>query len=91
MWDTIQISVTFSINMIYYLAVKQSSYCVAGSLANLAKLIPSKLVLTINNLMADLLIRRQMFKKSKFTKLFHHQTFLVYDITDDKLNLLVFE
>ena len=73
--------------MIYYLVVKQSSYCVAGSLANLAKLIPSKLVLTINNLLADLLIH-QLFKKSK---LFHCQTFLVYDITDDKLNLLVFE
>ena len=48
------------------------------------KLKPSKLVLTINNLLADLLIRQtffhQMLKKSQFAKfpLPPHQTFLLY-------------
>ena len=55
------------------------------SLANLAnhpwfaKLKPSKLVPSINNLLADLLIYqtlfRQMLKKSQFAKLSPHQTF----------------
>ena len=58
------------------------------SLANLVnhprfvKLTPSKLVFTINNLLADLLIYqtffRQIFETSQFTKLFSHQTFLLY-------------
>ena len=60
------------------------------SLANLAnrlrfaKLKPSKLVLTINNLLADLLIHqtfpRQMLETSHFAKLFPHQTFPLYGI-----------
>ena len=65
-------------------------YCIAGkfgggSLANLAnpssfaKLKSSKLVLKINNLLADLLICQtlfhQMLEKSQFAKLSHHQTF----------------
>ena len=47
-----------------------------------AKLKPSKLVLTINNLLADVLIRqtffRQMLKKSQFTQLYRCKTFLQY-------------
>ena len=57
----------------------------AESLANhlwFAKLKPSKLVLTIDNLLADLLIRqtcfRQMLEKSQFAKLSPHQTFPLY-------------
>ena len=38
---------------------------------------PSKLVLTINNLLADLLIH-QILEKSKFAKFFFHQAFLPY-------------
>ena len=45
---------------------------------------PSKLVLTINNLLADLLIRqtffRQMLETSQFAKFSPHQTFLLYGI-----------
>ena len=58
------------------------------SLANLAnrqrfaKLKPSKLVATINDLLVDLLILqtffRQMFETSQFTKLSLHQTFPLY-------------
>ena len=51
--------------------------CVCANLANhqrFAKLKPSKLVLTINNLSADLLIRQtffhQMLEMSQFAKLF---------------------
>ena len=40
---------------------------------------PSKLVITINNLLADLLIRQtffhQMFEESRFAKRSPHQTF----------------
>ena len=47
-----------------------------------AKLKPSNLVLTINNLLADLLIRQtffcQMLKKSQFTQLYPCKTFLQY-------------
>ena len=60
------------------------------SLANLAnrprfaKLKPFKLALTINNLLADLLIRqtffRQMLESSQFAKLYPHQTFPLYGI-----------
>ena len=59
-----------------------------GSLANLVncpqftKLKPSKLVLTVNNLLADLLIRQtffhQMLEMSQFAKLSPRQTFLLY-------------
>ena len=62
------------------------------SLANLenrpwfTKLKPSKLVLTINNLLADLLIHQtffcQMFEKSQFAKLFLHQTFPLYTVAN---------
>ena len=49
-----------------------------------AKLKPSKFVLTINNLLADLLIRqtffRQMLETSQFAKLSRHQTFPLYSI-----------
>ena len=49
-----------------------------------AKLKPSKLVLTINNLLADLLICQtffhQMYKTSQFVKLSPHQTFPLYGI-----------
>ena len=58
------------------------------SLANLVnhlwftKLKSSNLVLTIDNLLADLLIHQtffhQMLKKSQFAKLSPHQTFLLY-------------
>ena len=55
------------------------------SLANhlqFAKLKPFKLVVTINNPLAELFIRqtffRQMLKKSKFTKHSPRQTFLLY-------------
>ena len=45
----------------------------------------SKLVLTIKNLLADLLIRqtffRQMLEKSQFAKLSPRQTFPLYGIT----------
>ena len=60
------------------------------SLANLAnclwfaKLKPSKLVLTINNLLADLLIRqtffRQIVEKSQFANFYPCQTFPLYGI-----------
>ena len=47
-----------------------------------AKLKPSKLVLTINNLLADLLICQiffhQMLENSQFAKLSPHQTFPLY-------------
>ena len=71
-------------------------YCIAGkvwqgeSLANLVncpwfgKIKPSKLVLTINNLLADLPTCQtfcHIFKKSKFAKLFSCQTFPLYSIT----------
>ena len=49
-----------------------------------AKLKPSKLVLTINNLLADVLIQqtffRQMLETSEFTKLSPCQTFPLYGI-----------
>ena len=44
---------------------------------SVAKLKPFKLVLTINNLLADLLIH-QILEKSKFAKFFFHQAFLPY-------------
>ena len=60
------------------------------SLANLAnrpwftKLKPSKLVVTINNLLADLFIRQiffhQMLRKSKFAKVSPCQSFPLYGI-----------
>ena len=72
------------------------NYRIAGkfgggeSLVNLAnrlwftKLKPSNLVLTIDNLLADLLIHQtffhQMLKKSQFAKRSPHQTFLLYGI-----------
>ena len=49
-----------------------------------AKLKPSRLVFTINNLLADLLFRqaffRQMLKMSQFAKLSPHHTFPLYGI-----------
>ena len=61
-----------------------------GNLANLAnrpwfaKLKPSNLVLTIEYLLADLLIRhtffREMLKKSQFAKVSPRQTFTLYGI-----------
>ena len=50
-----------------------------------AKLKLSILVIIINNLLADLLIRPTFFcrklEKSRFAKLSSHQTFLLYGIT----------
>ena len=69
-----------------------TSYRIAGKLSwgNLAnrwwftKLKPSTLVLTINNLLADVLICQtlfcQMLKKSQFPKLYPHQMFPLYSI-----------
>ena len=58
---------------------------ILANLANclqFAKLKPSKLVVTIDNPLADLLIRQtffcQMLEKSKFTKHFPCQTFPLY-------------
>ena len=53
-----------------------------GELGKSSMICQSKLVLTIKNLLADLLIRqtffRQMLKKSQFAKLFPRQTFPLY-------------
>ena len=47
-----------------------------------AELKPSKLVVTVDNLLADLFIRqtffRQMFRKNKFAKVSPCQTFPIY-------------
>ena len=57
------------------------AFRIMGKLANLAnrlryaKLKPSKLVLTINNLLADLLIR-QMLETNQFAKLSRYAIFL---------------
>ena len=66
------------------------------SLANLvnhlqfAKLKPSKVLVTINNYLADLFIRqtffRQALEKSKFTKHSFHQTFPLYGLQNTKSN-----
>ena len=66
------------------------------SLANLAnrlrfaKLKPSKLVVTIDNPLADLFIRqtffRQTLEKSRFAKHSARQTFPLYGTLDDKKN-----
>ena len=61
---------------------------------SVAKLKPSKLVLTINNLLADLLIH-QILQKSKFAKFFFHQSFLPYStyplvFVSDSLSILKF-
>ena len=63
-------------------------YCIAGKFGEFGgsiifvKLKPSKLVLIINNLLVDLLIRqtffRQMLEESQLTKLYPRQTFLLY-------------
>ena len=70
-------------------------YCIAGKFGGgkfgefgeaiiFVKLKSSKLVLIINNLLVDLLIRqtsiRQMLKKSHFAKLYPRQTFPLYGI-----------
>ena len=60
-----------------------------------AKLKPSKLVLTINNLLADLLIRqtffRQRLENSRFVKLSACQTFPLYGSYLLQLIALAFE
>ena len=56
-----------------------------GKLSMIRRLKPSKLVLTINNPLTDLLTHqtfyRQMLKTSQFTKLSLRQTFPLYDIS----------
>ena len=53
-----------------------------GGLGKSSVICQTKLVFTINNLLADLLIRltffRQMLEKSQFTKLPPHHTFPLY-------------
>ena len=53
-----------------------------GQFGELSAIRQTKLVLTINNLLADLLIRQtlfcQMLKKSQFAKLSPRQIFLLY-------------
>ena len=61
---------------------------------SVAKLKPFKLVFTINNLLADLLIH-QIPEKSKFAKIFFHQSFLPYGtcplvFVSDSLSILKF-
>ena len=63
------------------------SYCVAGKLGKFGESLmirQTNLVLTIDNLLANLLIRRtffrQMFEKSQFAKLSLCQTFPLYGI-----------
>ena len=69
-------------------------YHIAGKFGKLGELSmtyqtkPSKLVLAINNLLADILVCQiffhQMLEKSQFTKLFCHQTFPLYSSTQIK-------
>ena len=55
-----------------------------GEFGELSAIHQTKLVLTINNLLADLLIRQtffcQMLETSQFAKLFPRQTFPLYGI-----------
>ena len=66
-----------------------SAYRIAGKFGKLSMICqtkPSNLVLTINNLLADPLIRQtffcQMLKKSQFTKLTFPLYGIYYDISD---------
>ena len=59
-----------------------------GEFGELSAIRQTKLVLTINNLLADLLIRQtffcQMLETSQFAKLFSRQTFPLYRILFSK-------
>ena len=83
----VQINIIISLNL-EHCKFNQMEVTFGESLANLVnrpwftKLKPSKLVPTINNQLADLLICQtsfhQMLEKSQFAKLSPHQTFLLY-------------